>query len=173
MLRKSYLLILMLFLFAVSCVKDPTSLDPQHRYKIAFIHQHSIWIIDDDGSEPHKLNANTGFEQLHQWSPDGKSIAFGARVQDNFQLFLSNPNNLNPVQITNHPGFSVGNYDWSPDGKSIVYTLSNNSRQSELYIIDLKTLEKQRLFHTEARVFDPIFSPTADRIIFLSNHRKF
>lgn len=57
------------------------------------------------------------------WSPDGERIAYRAVADDGAQLFLTDRNGDNVVQLTALPG-GVSSYVWSPDGRYMALGLN-------------------------------------------------
>ena len=96
------------------------------------------------------------------FSPDGKSLV----VSWQGSLFREEIVGGEAVQLTDGPGYDY-QPDWSPDGKTIVYA-SYRKGAVELYLLDLATLASTPLTRNDAVNVEPRFSPSGDRIAFVS-----
>ena len=59
------------------------------------------------------------------WSPDGKSVAYAARVGGLFQVFLRYLDQPTPVQLT-HTAVSATPKAWTPDGRRVLIDVEQN-----------------------------------------------
>lgn len=71
------------------------------------------------------LSRDEGTESMPAWSPDGKSIAYTARVRGLDQVFTRAVGSSDAAQITRGEDNATGPF-WSPDGATI-YFHTNNS----------------------------------------------
>lgn len=54
-------------------------------------------------------------EQLPAWSPDGDRTAFTSNRTGNYEVFVTDPDGLSPVNILNNPAYdSPGVQSWGP-----------------------------------------------------------
>ncbi len=91
-----------------------------------------IWFLKPSGINlanykytPFAMNtANYGYPV---WSPDGKSVAYSAKVADNYPLFLRNLDSPTAVQLTHDHGVTqpIG---WSADHSHILYLWGDDAR---------------------------------------------
>jgi TolB protein len=58
--------------------------------------------------------------------------------------------------------------DWSPDGKWIVYTADDGGKSIQLEILNVATGEAHALTDDAFLYVDPVFSPTGDRLAYVS-----
>ena len=74
-----------------------------------------IWIMDRDGSNPHRLYKVSG-KDVHDatWSPDGTQILFALGKAENNQFYIMNADGSN-LQLVNDTIDSRGRSDWSND----------------------------------------------------------
>ena len=79
-------------------------------------------------SAPAKFISSTRTQEVPQYSPDGKKIAFGSDRSGGSQIWVCNSDASNPVQLTFVDASNNGTPRWSPDGRSIVFdsTASGN-----------------------------------------------
>jgi len=64
-------------------------------------------------------------ERESAWSPDGKSIAYCARVHGIYQIFTRGIGSPDAAQLTNASTGAFGPF-WSPDGQFIYYSAGHN-----------------------------------------------
>jgi TolB protein len=95
---------------------------------------------------------------------DGK-IAFVANIDGNWDIFVMDLNGGVPTRLTETP-FDERTPDFSPDGKSIVYSATDG----KIRIINVNTKEIQEIKASTSESLDihPEFSPTGDKIVFVS-----
>jgi len=61
------------------------------------------------------------------WSPDGRTIAFDARKDKQFEIYLISPEGGAPRRLTNHPSDNRAP-SWSRDGKGVYFTSNRTGR---------------------------------------------
>ncbi|HEY2459412.1 MAG TPA: S41 family peptidase [Candidatus Acidoferrum sp.] len=125
-LRASVLLSLVILLAGAAWAKEiriPRQPD-LHNGKIVFSYLGSIWVVNEDGSNPRRLTVNPARDTFPRFSPDGKWIAFSSNRYGNNDVFLMPTGGGEPKQLT----FNSANdtvVGWSRDSK---YVLFNSSR---------------------------------------------
>ena len=74
-----------------------------------------VWIMNRDGSDPHKLYAVDG-KDAHDatWSPDGTRILFALGRGDNNKLYIMDSDGRDP-RLVNNTVDTRGRSDWSAD----------------------------------------------------------
>ena len=100
----------------------------------ASLHQdRNIWELQLDGLKWKRIAATTAQDASPVYSPTGDRICFRSDRSGEDELWVSDADGANPVQITKGPiRPSVGR--WSPDGTSIVF---NNPSSSEIFVASL------------------------------------
>lgn len=115
-----------------------------------------IFIMDKNGSNERQLTFKKGFDSGAKFSPDGKRIAFyGPTENKNYEIFIMNADGSGIYNLTNDV---LEDYspDWSPDGKWIAYT-SGNSKQYDVWVINLLTKKKIKLTNEPKRNETPVW----------------
>ena len=113
----------------------------------------NIWRLDVTNGGWLRVVATTAQDASPVYSPDGKRIAFRSDRSGDEQLWVSDADGSNPVQITHSPMKpSVGR--WSPDGRSIVF---NNPQTFEIMVASLAG-ERWSVTPLGARGVHPVYS---------------
>jgi Tol biopolymer transport system component len=84
-----------------------------------------IWRIGlqgrTQGTEPAtKLISSTRLDHNAEYSPDGKRIVFNSHRSGTEEVWVSNADGTNPMQLTRAGGPMVANPRWSPDAQALV-----------------------------------------------------
>ena len=84
----------------------------------------SIWIIDTDGNNHHKLTSNIHNESTPRWSPDGKRIAFFSSSDDEngSEIYIYWVDSKQ-YSVISQLDKSPKNLKWSPSGKYIGFSM--------------------------------------------------
>ncbi|MCX7943605.1 MAG: Tol-Pal system beta propeller repeat protein TolB [Deltaproteobacteria bacterium] len=139
--------------------------------KIVFVRkymgEHSINIIDIDGSNEQKIVSNGSINILPSWHPMGTSILYTSFINHNPDLFEFIFSSKISRVVSNFSGLNVGG-QYSPDGKKIALTLSRDDN-SEIYILDTATNKFTRLTKDWGIDSSPSWSPDGKKIAFVSN----
>jgi Tol biopolymer transport system component len=108
--------------------------------------------------------------ELPSWSPDGLNLAFVLEVNGSKNIYVSNADGSNLVQITNYQGGNSGpllsSPSWSPDGLKIAYAALgvNESGGAAIYVMNADGSDRKSL---KQGVFSPgiAWSPNGSEIL--------
>jgi tricorn protease len=97
---------------------------------IAFSYGGDLWLVPSTGGIARRITTHPGLELFPKFSPDGKTIAFTAQYDGNFNVYVIPSEGGDPKQLTFLPdsvqvpermGPNNQVLTWMPDGKSIVF----------------------------------------------------
>lgn len=91
--------------------------------RLVFAYADDLWIAPREGGEARLLVRAQGRASRPYFSPDGRSVAYSARVGGNTDVYLVAADGGEPKRLTWHPGDDrvVG---WSPDGGRVLFASS-------------------------------------------------
>ena len=98
------------------------------------------------------------------WSPDGESIA----VAMSGSIWRVDPDTGVADELTYSPDAYHSSPDWSPDGRWVVYTADYDGERVQLELLEVETGETRALTDDTHVYSDPTFSPSGDRISYVS-----
>ncbi len=122
-----------------------------------------LYIKYINGSAVTQLTSDPANDVMPTFSPDGQRVAFASDRSGNWDIYMMAVNGGPAVQLTDdasqdmHPSFS-------PDGTKLVYSsLSSQSNQWELVVIDLNSPQAKRYIGPGQF---PEWSPIDDQIVY-------
>jgi tricorn protease len=103
-------------------------------------------------------------------SSDGERAVFGARGE----VFTISQQNKAALNLTRTSGVNELQPVWSPDGKWIAY-FSDRSGEYEVYVraSDGSGAERRITTRTNGYLFNPVWSPDSNKLLFTDNTRNF
>ena len=147
-----------------------------------------VYVMDRDGKNQKRLTQSSGDDSHPKFSPDGKRIIFNsARTTEDLskdwgkqvhEVFTMNIDGSDVRQVTTNK--TVTTYAaFSPDGRKVVFRkvidspgfnwdLSTNSRNSEVFVLDIASGQQVNLSSNPAYDGWPSWTPDG-RIVFASN----
>lgn len=129
-----------------------------------------LWIMDDDGGEPHEIAAPPGAVVAAEWSPDARYIAVAAAVEETFshQIFiidLETPG-AQPRQVPSVLADIGGSLAWSPDQRNFL-VFAGPAAAREIYRLDIATGQATQLTFGGNNA-SASYSPDGQNIVFNS-----
>jgi eukaryotic-like serine/threonine-protein kinase len=132
----------------------------------------NVWKIGIDGtankSGPTRLISSTRQDYGPQYSPDGKKIAFTSGRSGSNEIWVSDADGLNPVQLTSFGGPDVGSPRWSPDSRQIAFDAIPEGHR-DIYVVSAEGGKPRRLTENTSEDVRPSWSRDGQSIYFGSN----
>jgi Tol biopolymer transport system component len=130
----------------------------------------NIWRKDLLSPElpPVKFISSTQIQNQPQYSPDGKHIAFYSTRSGPWNLWVSDADGTNLVQLSKLETAGGGTLGWSPDSKQIVVG-SKSGETNETYIVDISERVSKKLVTNSVDTGAPSWSHDGKWIYFRSH----
>ena len=130
----------------------------------------SIWIVATDGSQAEELVSPKSYVFASDFSPDGRSLTYEAKVDGVNQVFLFDLGSRKARQLTSSPG-DKNNAVWSPDARSIVFS-SNVTGTTQLWKVSSAGGDAVMLTSGYERMYHQFYSPDGRWIYIQPSHRN-
>jgi len=142
--------------------------------------EQDLYVVNKDGSSPHRLTSDAGREYCGRWSPDGSRIVFTALVADTFRLMMMNRDGTAQEPVL-PAGFEAECADWSPDGGRLVFSsppdhdfppladFAGWAAITEIYVLDMVSGEVRQLTDLGGASSRPRWSQDGRKIVFHSS----
>ena len=149
-----------------------------------------LYLMNPDGSGVEQLTDQAGYDGGAFFSldgewivrrasrPTGKALAdYQALLADGLirprelELFIMKLSERKPIQITDNGAANFGPY-WHPDGVHIIFSSNMDDpkgRNFDLYLVNIQTLETERVTSYEGFDGFPMFSHDGKTLVFASN----
>jgi Tol biopolymer transport system component len=124
-----------------------------------------IYIVPVTGGTPKQITP-TGPSYWHGWSPDGKTLAYCAERDSNFDIYTIPVDGGKETRLTTAPGLDDGP-DYSPDGKYIYFN-SERSGSMQIWRMNADGSEQMQVTSDEYNNWFAHPSPDGKWIVFLS-----
>lgn len=154
--------------FAVKCNNDHV-LSPNNK-ELAISHHDEqgvskLYILPFEGGTPRQVTPN-GPSYLHGWSPDGKTLAYCAERNGQFDIYTIPVSGGQETRLTDTPGLDDGP-EYSSNGEYIYF---NSERTGLMQVWRMKTdgSSQQQMTFDDANNWFPHPSPDGKVIIFLT-----
>jgi len=108
--------------------------------RLVFTQNHkntNIWRVDlsDPQAKAQKVVASSRRQTSPNYSPDGTRIAFQSDRTGKNEIWVSDSDGSNAIQLSSFGFATTGTPRWSPDGKSIAFD-SRLGGESNIYLVD-------------------------------------
>ena len=132
--------------------------------------QVDLWTMRSDGSGLARLTNDKVPDELAEWSPNRKQIAWtrGGEESPAGEIWVMNADGTGKRQVTSS-AFSDNAVSWSPDGRQLAYRSTrddNSGPNPDIYVINVDGTNERRLTTDPGRDFVPDWSPDGTRITF-------
>jgi serine/threonine protein kinase/Tol biopolymer transport system component len=145
--------------------------------RLAFAQRHghnNIWRIEiptpgEIANPPQEFIPSTRNDELPQFSPDGKKIAFLSDRSGRPEIWVCNADGSNIVQLTSLGGATIidGPY-WSPDSRRLTFDATLEEAR-EVYVVNANGGSPQRLTSKQGDSGNPSWSKDGRWILFDSS----
>ncbi len=147
------------------------------KHRLVYVHRfshNSLWRVAVPSLEGKKqrlpnqatlLLSSTRDDNSPQISPDAKKIAFQSTRSGNTEVWVSDADGSNAVQMTSFGGPEVTTARWSPDSKRIAFD-SNAAGEYDIYVVDADGGKPKRMTTNPANDGNPSWSPDGEWIYF-------
>lgn len=134
----------------------------------------ALWIMDADGSNPKRLAASAGPDQVGPpaFSPDGKKISYVVENPDaqtlDRHLWVMNADGTDAKALTSGAENSDWDPSFSPDERKIVFAGVRGTEILEVYAMNADGTDPVQLTTGGTYSEDPSYSPDGKKILFTS-----
>jgi hypothetical protein len=151
---------------------DPAVVAGELRYRQVWAHEEGLVLYKSTHSaDPLQWaridDPGPSFDTSPTWSPDGKWIAFSAKVENHLDIFIKPRDGGDRTLVAGGPG-QEDQPDWSPDGRYIVFS-STRSGNWDIYVLDRASGEVRPVTKNPAHDSSPDWSPDGGTIYFMSD----
>jgi len=128
-------------------------------------HQSSVYVVPIGGGEARRVTQNSP-SYWHGWSPDGKTLAFVGRRNDEFDIYTIPVSGGDETRLTTAKGLDDGP-EYSPDGKYIYF---NSERTGHMQIWRMRAdgNAQEQITFDDFNNWFPHISPDSKWMVFLS-----
>ena len=133
-------------------------------------HLSAVWVLPIEGagpgpSAPRRITVNTP-SYFHGWSPDGKTLAFCGRRDDNFDIYTISLDGGAEKRLTDSPGKDDGP-EYTHDGQYIYF---NSDRTGSMQIWRMKPdgTGQEQVTKDDLNNWFPHVSPNGQQMVFIT-----
>jgi Tol biopolymer transport system component len=117
---------------------------------------------------PTRWISSSRWDAQPDYSPAGDRIAFASDRSGTVEIWVSQADGTNPVQLTSFGGPACVAPGWSPDGKYLAFT-SRPSGNVDVYVVSAQGGASRRLTHHPGEDHTPKWTRDGQWIYFCSN----
>lgn len=129
--------------------------------------QDDIWTRAASGDTWFRLTATPDDERWPAWSPDGSRLAYAARRNRNWDIYVLDLRSGEETRLTTDAHFD-GWPTWSPDGRRIAFG-SMRAGDLDIFVIDLESGDlTNHTADSPAHDFAPVWHPTDNSLAFVT-----
>jgi Tol biopolymer transport system component len=126
-----------------------------------------IYVMNIDGTSPHRLTHSEGEDAWPSFSPDGSRIVYQSTLNGRPQIFVMSNDGQHPMNLTASPS-SDEFPAWSPDGSRIAFT-SDRGGHAGIYIMKSDGSDVIPLTDDPSNNWFPVWAPDGTTIAFISD----
>jgi Tol biopolymer transport system component len=132
--------------------------------RVAFAALNDIYVMPVGGT-PMNLTRDRAFDTDPAWSPDGSRLVYSSDKSGNqLQLWIHDFRSGQSREITKLTTQPQG-ATWSRDGRRIAFlNINNNYGVAEVAVVDVETLDVQKVHDTLPQPGPPVWSPDGKRL---------
>ncbi len=129
-----------------------------------------IYMLDTVTGKSRALTS-TGNNNLPDWSPDNRRIAFVSDRDGSEDIYVMNRDGSEQRRLTTNPGRDIHPY-FSPDGTTLLYNTQRNEPSFDVFSLDIETGREKQITSTRADETCARYSPDGSQIVMLRNDAR-
>jgi Tol biopolymer transport system component/DNA-binding winged helix-turn-helix (wHTH) protein len=135
--------------------------------------KNNIWRGDlvDRSAPPVKLISTTRDQFCPKYSPDGRHVAFGSNRGGPPEIWISDSDGQNVIQLSNLRALATGSPAWSPDSRKVAFDSRSKTPdgliRADVFIVDIVEKTPRKLITNTPGAFNPSWSHDGKWIYFV------
>ena len=125
-----------------------------------------IFVMNADGSNPHRLTEGDDDDWGAAWSPDGDELSFVSDRGGSWAVWVMSADGSNPRSLT-EPGGDVAWPTWMPDGKHILFGRVEGEGW-DIHLVTADGAGERVVVGTSADERRPAIAPDGQKLYFIS-----
>jgi Tol biopolymer transport system component/DNA-binding winged helix-turn-helix (wHTH) protein len=136
---------------------------------------YQIWQVAYPGGEGRRIT-NDSHDYRHLSIAADSEFILASQEREFFNLWLipaDNPNDARQLTFSSELIHGERGISWMPDGKELIYTMVENNVNSNLWKINVETLEKSQITFDKHHInYYPQVTPDGKSVVFSSNREN-